>query len=100
VAIPELWAQPLKIAGNSARQLLVPAMTASVHRGDADSITAVSGPYGSWPVISVADEAGPSALLRVTGSESDTPRWTGATIPNDADDVLGPSSTGSLCPSR
>ena len=65
--MPELWAQPVKIAGNSVRQLLVPATTSLQDDGLSDRHTAVPRSaeevLGSWKgAFHFGEPDGPGAL--------------------------------------
>lgn len=82
--MPELWAEPVKIAGNVVRQLISPSMKVVIE-GDGESVT---GRAGAWPVTAVADEDGPLAALVTSGGAAESARWTGKTHPPTPEEVL------------
>lgn len=86
VAMPELWAQPVKIAGNIVRQLILPSMEMTL-----DSVGGVgTGRHGTWPITSEASSGGPlSVLVAPTGREAaERAVWTGATASFDPEEVV------------
>jgi superfamily II DNA or RNA helicase len=93
VAIPELWAQPVKIAGNSVRQLLVPAMTASLQDSKPDASgtlngRTLTGAYGSWPVVDAPVEEPSGGALLVLTEGAQEPVWTGTARLSGPEEVL------------
>jgi superfamily II DNA or RNA helicase len=80
--VPELWAQPVKIAGNSVRQLLMPAMTASLQDSQPDASDTLkgrtlTGVYGSWPVVDGSVEKLDGGAVLMLTEAAQEPVWMG-----------------------
>lgn len=91
--VPELWAQPVKIAGNEVRQLLVPAMTAAVQdsHSDADDTSdgrRVTGVYGSWPVVSGSVERVRDGAVLLLTEHAQELVWSGSAGLTEPEELL------------
>lgn len=83
IFMSDVWADPLQVGRNSIRQLLVPETVLTV---DSENFFA-SGPYGTWPLLTVPGADGPLGVMKVDGGDGPL-EWVGQRAQHDGKAVV------------